>query len=136
MKESVKLEWLGLELGEGASLVDFARKFRELFGERIGEKAACLKLYRQYANIAERSLRGPYSTVAEAQKKLYSMECQIPPEELEEFQRNWDLDAPRRCYENNCEMPADAPPGQLFCSAEHAMVGQKILCGAVVERPW
>ena len=31
MKDSVKLEWLGFELGEGADLVAFARKFRELF---------------------------------------------------------------------------------------------------------
>jgi hypothetical protein len=25
------------------------------------------------------------------------MECQVPPEELERFQKLWDEDAPRRC---------------------------------------
>ena len=74
MKDSVKLEWLGFELGEGASLVEFARKFRELFGEKISadsQRTACLKLYRQYANIVERKdlERGAYPTVAEARNK-------------------------------------------------------------------
>ena len=45
----------GCELGEHARLVTFAQKFRELFGEKIGEdsqKDACLKLYRTYAKVA------------------------------------------------------------------------------------
>eukprot|EP00973_Karenia_brevis_P090912 12404968-Karenia_brevis.AAC.1 len=139
MKDSVKLEWLGFELGEGASLVDFARKFRELFGEKISadsQRTACLKLYRQYANIVERKdlERGAYPTVAEARKKLYSMECQVPPDELEEFQRVWDADAPRRCHENQCELPAGIPLGQHFCCAEHAHAGKQISCTNVKER--
>ena len=139
MKDSVKLEWLGFELGEGASLVDFARKFRELFGEKINadsQKTTCLKLYRQYANIVERKdlERDAYPTVAEARKKLYSMECQVPPGELEEFQRVWNADAPRRCHENHCELPGDTPPGQHFCSAEHAHAGKQIFCTNVTER--
>ena len=95
MEDTVKLEWLVHELGGDAGLAAFARKYHELFGEKIGldsQKAKCLKLYRQYANIVERKdlKRGAFPTVAEARKKLYSMECQVPPGELEEFQRVWD----------------------------------------------
>ena len=139
MEDTVKLEWLVHELGDEAGLGVFARKYHELFGEKIGvdsQKAKCLKLYRQYASIAKREdlERGPYPTVAEARKKLYSMECQVPPDELEEFQRVWDADAPRRCHENQCELPADAPLGQHFCSAEHAQASKKVFCTRVVHR--
>ena len=81
-----KLEWIVSELGEGAGLLDFARKYRELFGEKT-QKANCLDLYRQYANIAKTEERGPYPTLADARKLSYSMECQVPPEELEAFER-------------------------------------------------
>ena len=136
MKDSVKLEWLGLELGNGARLVDFARKYQDFFGEKTGadsQRAACLKLYRQYANIGERKdlERGAYPSVAEARKKLYSMECQVPPGELEEFQKLWDADAPRRCRECHCELPADAALGQRFCCAEHAEANAKVVCRVV-----
>ena len=127
-----KLEWIVSELGEGADLLDFARKYRELFGEKT-QKANCLDLYRQYANIAKTEECGPYPTLADARKLSYSMECQVPPEELEAFQKLWDKDAPRRCHENSCELPADAPLGQHFC-AEHANAGKTITCAYVVER--
>ena len=78
--------------------------------------------------------RGAYPTVAEARKKLYSMECQVPPGELEEFQRVWDADAPRRCHVNQCELPAGIPLGQHFCCAEHAHAGKQIFCTNVKER--
>ena len=138
MEDSVKLEWLTFELGGEAELVEFARKFRELFGEKIGadsQKAACLTLYRKYANITKREDLGrhQYESIAEAREKLYSMECQVPPEELEGFQRVWKKRAPRRCHECNGELPADAPDGQRFCDA-HAQTGKTVVCTAVVKR--
>ena len=65
------------------------------FGEKIGiesQKDKCLKLYRQYANVAKREDLTP-----EQQKTLYSMRCRIPTEELTDFERVWDADAPQRC---------------------------------------
>ena len=62
------------------------------------------------------------------------MECQVPPDELEEFQRVWGADAPRSCHENQCKLPADTPLGQHFCSAEHAHAGKQIFCTNVTER--
>ena len=132
MVDTVKLEWLALELGDGASLLDFAGKFRELFGAS-STKVVCLKLFRKYAKIDRTDQRGFYSTVAEARKFAYSKECQVPPGELEEFQKLWDEDAPRRCREYNCAMPADAPLGKRFC-AKHADAGKSILCTRAIGR--
>ena len=141
--KSEKLEWMVFELGEHAPLVTFAQKFRELFGEKIGEdsqKDACLKLYRKYAKIATSDdlKQGPYASEEEAHKKLaqkmlYSKQAQVPPEELEEFEKLWDKDAPRRCREYNCELPVDTPLGQHFC-AKHRDAGKKFTCGRVAER--
>ena len=66
MKKEVQLEFISFELGEEAGLVTFARKFRELFAERIGvdsQKDACLKLYRKYAKIetSKNLKQGPYA---------------------------------------------------------------------------
>ena len=36
MEDTVKLEWLVHELGGDAGLAAFARKYHELFGEKIG----------------------------------------------------------------------------------------------------
>ena len=132
MKDSVKLEWLAFELGDGTRFVDFARKFHELFGVD-SPKAVCLELYRKYAGIVETAERGSYRTVAEARKLAYSMECQVPPGELEEFQKLWNADAPRRCHEDHCTMPVDAPLGKRFC-AKHADAGKSILCTRAIER--
>ena len=95
MKKEVQLEFISFELGEEAGLVTFARKFRELFAERIGvdsQKDACLKLYRKYAKIetSKNLKQGPYAPEVEehnrlAQKMLYSMQAHVPPEELEEL---------------------------------------------------
>ena len=62
------------------------------------------------------------------------MECQIPLDELEEFQRVWDADAPRRCHENQCELPAETPLGQHFCTTGPAHAGKQIFCANVTER--
>ena len=143
MKKEAQLEFISFELGEEAGLVTFARKFRELFAERIGvdsQKDACLKLYRKYAKIetSKNLKQGPYAPEVEehnrlAQKMLYSMQAHVPPEELEEFEKLWDEDAPRRCHECNCELPADTPPEQHLCK-NHKDAGKKITCGRVVER--
>ena len=58
----------------------------------------------------------------------------MPPSELVEFQKLWDVDAPRRCYETNSELPAGTPLGQHFCSAEHAHAGKQIFCTSVTKR--
>ena len=38
MDDDIKLEWLAQELGDVASLADFAKKFIELFGEKLKAK--------------------------------------------------------------------------------------------------
>ena len=58
----------------------------------------------------------------------------MPPSELEEFQKLWDVDAPRRCYETNSELPTGTPLGQHFCNAEHAHAGKRIFCTSVTKR--
>ena len=122
------------ELGRDSSLGAFARRFKRTF-PRVGinaqssQKAASLKLYRAYAAVDRDDLdKGAYATVDEARKKLYSMECQIPPGELEEFQKVWDKDAPRRCRECNRPLPAGAPSDQLFCCDAHAAAGKSLFC--------
>ena len=54
------------------------------------QKNTCLKLFREYADVANQDQRGPYPTVAEARKKLSFMECQVPPGEIESFQKLCD----------------------------------------------
>ena len=70
MPEEEKLAWVCQELGDGADLQVFAQKWLDLFGEKlrgaVPQKAACLKLYGQYA---------PEGAEACAWKK----ECDIPP---------------------------------------------------------
>ena len=90
MDDDIKLEWLAQELGDEANLTDFAKKFKELFGEKLKrktQKPRCLELYRRYAKIeTSKDLKqGPYAPRAEehnrlAQKMLYSMQAQVPPE--------------------------------------------------------
>eukprot|EP00975_Prorocentrum_lima_P005112 1111925-Prorocentrum_lima.AAC.1 len=54
MDDDIKLEWLAQELGDEENLTDFAKKFKELFGEKLKrktQKPRCLELYRRYAKI-------------------------------------------------------------------------------------
>ena len=87
-----------------------------LFGENLrgamSQKAACLKLYGQYA---------PQGAEARAWKK----ESELPPDTLEQFLRIWDKTAPERCRECRKALA----PGRLhlvrrfgtaFCSARCA----------------
>jgi len=113
MADDAKIAWLTHELDdEEAPLAQFAAKFLCFFGEKIGidsQKDKCLKLYRQYANIVKRNDLTP-----EQQKTLYSMRCRIPTEELTDFERVWDADAPQRCL--GCAKAIhDADKGK-FCS--------------------
>ena len=58
----------------------------------------------------------------------------MPPSELEEFQKLWDADAPRRCHETNSELPAGTSLNQHFCSPEHALAGKQIYCTRETKR--
>ena len=109
-----KLVWLKQELGQGADLEDFAKKFLELFAEKIrasaAQKKACLELYSKYAGAA------------------YSKESDIPPEERVLFQRAWNPDAAELCQECGRALPAKAPLGKEYCSDACADAGVKIVC--------
>ena len=144
MEDDIKLEWLAQELGDEASLPDFAKKFKELFGEKLKgktQKSRCLELYRRYAKIeTSKDLKqGPYAPEVEehnrlAQKMLYSMQAQVPPEELEEFEKLWDEDAPCRCRECNKALPVSGDAKIFFCDAACENANKKVTCGRVVER--
>ena len=73
----------------------------------VKQKFTCLKLCRTYAGIDGATDNGDYSTIEECRARLYAMECQIPPHELQQFQGIWNTRAPRRCKECNCEVPED-----------------------------
>ena len=118
-----KLEWLVMELGHEANLVDFAGKYRELFDNTrtTNQKVGCLDLFRKYANIAKTDNKGDYADLRTAQKLAYSKESQIPPRELQEFQALWDEDAPNRCLECNARIGND----EKYCK-NHQNVGKDI----------
>ena len=69
-----------------------------------------------------------------AQKMLYSMQAQVPPEELEEFEKLWDEDAPCRCRECNKALPVSGDAKIFFCDAACENANKKVTCGRVVER--
>ena len=109
--DTVKLEWLNMELGPGHDLVAFAEKCLFLFSgvitSTVKQKFTCLKLYRKYSGVDEVTGKGDYDSIELCREKLYTMECQIPPYELQPFQQLWNARAPRRCAECNCELPED-----------------------------
>ena len=123
-----KLEWVKLKIGEGADLDVFAKTYVQLFADKVGiqsQKSLCLKLYREYAEIANTEEQGSYKTLAEARSKAYSCESQIPPRERQDFQRVWDENAPARCLE--CNDPI--PDGYDFCCKKHQYAGAVRVCG-------
>ena len=65
---------------------------------------------------------------------LYSMQAQVPPEELEEFEKLWDEDAPCRCRECNKALPVSGDAKIFFCDAACENANKKVTCGRVVER--
>ena len=84
------------------------------------QKAACLKLYGQYA---------PPGAEARAWKK----ESDLSPDTLEQFQRIWDKSAPERCREcAKASAPGQRHPvrrlGNAFCSAQCAEAGTVLSC--------
>ena len=116
--DAEKLQWLKQELGADADLPTFSAKFVELFGERLHgrtpQKRACLDLYAKYT-------RSDNPTTA-------SKESDLPPVDLEEFQKVWDPDAPNRCRECGKALAPDAPLGQLFCGMACQAAGQTFIC--------
>ena len=113
-----KLQWLKQELGADADLPTFSAKFVELFGERLHgrtpQKRARLALYAKYARSD--------------QPAMASKESDLPPADLEEFQKVWDPDAPGRCRECGKALAPDAPFGQLFCGMACQAAGKTIAC--------
>ena len=123
--EEEKVAWLRQELGDFASLRDFAMKFLELLGNKIkgatSQKSACLKLLGQYVP-------------AGSPMRNWKKECDMPPCDLEVFQRVWGPKAPRRCRE--CAK-ALTVPGDHYCgpkceTASRAIVGCST-CGATLD---
>ena len=132
MKRAEKLEWLAVELGEEeASLQAFAEMFLQKFADKIcqdKQKAECLKLYREYAKIAQKT-----SLSEEQRQKLYSTTCMIPPDELTNFERVWDPKAPPRCWECSKEVRCTSA-GRVFCSDACRDAGQTWTCGECGSR--
>ena len=104
-----KLLFIKQELGSSASLEAFAVKFLDLFSNKvhgvISQKAAVLKLFREYSSDSS------WTRVSE-----------IPPEIRVDFQRVWNPDAPSLCLE--CGKKAK----EAFCSAECRFAGLRELC--------
>ena len=124
-----KLAWIRQEIGDNADLSDFVEKWLNLFGEKLrgamSQKAACLKLYGQYA---------PQGAEARAWKK----ESDLSPDMLEQFQRMWDKTAPERCREcGKAAAPGRWHPvrrlGKAFCSAQCAAAGTVFSCSKCNE---
>ena len=105
--DSEKVVWIRQELGGGAALPEFSRKYIDLFGERkVGaaqQKAACLKLYALYRPGA-----------------AWKKESDIPPSERRHFQAVWG-DNRDLCDEcGKASAPGKEHPlrarGRRFCS--------------------
>ena len=113
-----KLRWLHQELGQGATLEDFARKFLELFGGKVHttsqQKALVLKLFGAYAQ----------QSPACGWKK----ESDLPPPDLVEFQRVWDPDAPARCLECGKALPGERSSRSTHCSDACRLAGVRTVC--------
>ena len=116
--EEEKLAWIRQDLGDGADLPDFARRWLELFSETlrgpVPQKAACLKLFGEYSGAPWRK------------------ESDLPPEELTPFQRVWDPAAPERCSECSKAAPHEKfrlrRGGRSFCSEACAHAGEHLAC--------
>ena len=116
--DAEKLAWLKQELGADADLPRFAATFCSLFEDKIRggipQKAKALALYARYV---------PEGSEARGWRK----ESDLPPAELEAFQKVWGP-APRRCRECNKALSEDAPIQQLFCDMACQSAGQMTSC--------
>lgn len=83
MRNELKVEFMADELDPGASLEEFAAVYMLFFADKMGasrQRLACLELYHIF-NPAFKQTK----------------ECELPPVQLQEFQRVFDQNAPPRC---------------------------------------
>ena len=118
--EADKLAWVKRELGEDATLPEFAAMFLQLFGAKLkdmySQKSACLKLFRLYSEGC-----------------TWKKEVDIPPMLLTDFQRVWDPQVADRCFE--CGKLVDSPAGSsssslrgVYCSNSCRDAGFVVMC--------
>ena len=98
-----KLAWLRQELrGGDVGLIDFARKYLELFRANVHteavQKMSALRLYKAYAGAP------------------WGKECDLPPALLTDFQQLWNPEAPERCRECGKALVGAWPILHKFCS--------------------
>ena len=109
-----KLAWLRQELGARCGLVDFARKYLELFQSKVRavatQKASVLRLYGRYAGTT------------------WVKESDLPPALLTEFQQVWHPEAPERCRECSKALVGTCPITDKFCSKACERAGKVIAC--------
>ena len=114
MRKEDKLSWMQHELGHDADLEAFSSAFMGFFKDEYStkgqQKSKCIELFSEYApEIA----------------KDWKMECQLPPEYLEQFKRAWEPEVGTLC--RDCTKPVSVS-GSLFCSQICANKGKKIVC--------
>ena len=109
-----KLAWLRQELGGGADLIDFARKYLELFRSKVLSEA-----------VQKTSVFRLYATYAGAQWKR---ESDLPPALLTDFQQLWNPDAPERCRECAKALVGVCPITHAFCSDACKNAGAVTAC--------
>ena len=117
--EADKLAWVKRELGEDATLPEFASMFLQLFGAKLKDmytqKHACLKLFCVYSEGC-----------------TWKKEVDIPPMLLTDFQRVWDPQVGDRCFE--CGKLVDSPAGSssslrgVYCSNTCRDAGFVVRC--------
>ena len=124
-----KLAWLRQELGPDAPLEDFARKFLELFEEKVHassqQRSLVLKLFSAYA---------PEGSPARKWRK----ESDLPPADCVEFLRVWNPDAPARCHECGKALTGNHPILHSYCSQACRHAGTRTACARckkVLEDP-
>ena len=124
-----KLAWLCQELGQDASLEDFARKFLELFEEKVHtpsqQRSLVLKLFGAYV---------PQGSPARKWKK----ESDVPPADRAQFLRVWNPDAPARCHECGKALAGNHPILHSYCSEACRHAGTRTTCARcekVLEDP-
>lgn len=118
LSEEERLAWVKQELGKAeVDLEDFARKFVSIFGvapnRQTYQKALCIRLFAQY----------------QAEPVGWKLECDLPPCELERFQRVWNPKAPGRCLE--CSTKLEVGTKGDYC--DEACRNARMIIGACVE---
>ena len=112
--DAEKLAWLRQELGGEAGLIDFARKYVELFSAMVHtesvQKMSVLRLFRVYGGAR------------------YKRECDLPPALLTDFQQLWHPDAPPRCRECAKALVGRWPIEHLYCNDACRLAGVRITC--------